>query len=196
MERRCVLALGSNLGNRLGNLQEALRRLAPVLRIDAVSALYESEPVGPSGQPPYFNAACAGDTAVEPEELLRIAKGIEWALGRRPGPRWGPRPADIDLLLIEGITRDTPSLTIPHPRISERSFVLMPLADILPDLVLPGGTRTVSELAVAAGTEGLRRIAEADWPGATYVGAPGMRPVVAAGPHPPAPSPNAGRGGK
>jgi 2-amino-4-hydroxy-6-hydroxymethyldihydropteridine diphosphokinase len=176
--RRCVLALGSNLGNRLGNLQNALRRLSPAVRIDRVSALYESEPVGPPGQPPYFNAVCAGDTAVEPEELLRIAKAIEWALGRRPGPRWGPRPADIDLLLIEGVTRDTPLLTIPHPRIKERSFVLTPLADILPDLVLPGGTRTVSELAAAAGTEGVRRIAESDWPAATYVGVPGRRPVT------------------
>jgi 2-amino-4-hydroxy-6-hydroxymethyldihydropteridine diphosphokinase len=178
VERRCVLAVGSNLGNRLANLQDALRRMAPIVRIDRVSALYESDPMGPPGQPSYFNAVCSGLTTHEPDELLRDAKAIEWALGRRPGPRWGPRPLDIDLLLIDGVTRNTPLLTIPHPRIAERSFVLTPLADILPDLALANTGRTVADLAAAAGTEGLRRIAGPEWPELLYVGVAGSRPAV------------------
>ena len=174
--RRCVLALGANLGNRLANLQEALRRLAPVLTADRVSALYESEPVGPPDQPPYFNAVCAGVISLEPLTLLEAVKRIEWAIGRRPGPRWGPRPLDIDILLLESVTMDTPGLTIPHPRIEERAFVLVPLADILPDLTLPGSGRTVAEAAQRAGSEGLRRVAGPEWPGAAYVGTPGQRP--------------------
>ena len=176
---RAVLALGSNLGNRLGNLQGVLRRLRPAVSVDLVSALYESDPAGPAGQPPYFNAACAGHTSLAPEDLLRTVKAIEWALGRRPGPRWGPRPADIDILLLDGIALDTPMLTIPHPQLEERAFVLMPLAEILPDLVLPASGVVAAEAARRLGSEGLRRLAGSDWPSLVYAGTPGMRPVYA-----------------
>lgn len=170
-ERRCVLALGANLGDRLANLQDALRRLAPFVRIERVSALYETDPVGPPGQPPYYNAVCSGLTTLAPDELLRAVKAIEGALGRRAGPRWGPRPLDIDILLLDDVAVDTPDLTIPHPRIEERAFVLVPLADILPDLVLPRSGLTVAAAAARVGSEGVRRIAGAEWPSAPSIGA-------------------------
>ena len=159
---RCYLGLGSNLGNRLGNLKSAVRMLAPAVTVDAVSDLYESEPVGPGGRAPYFNAVCAAHTRLEPTVLLDYVKSIEWALGRRPGPRWGPRPADIDILIMEGVALDDAVLTIPHPRIGERPFVLRPLADVAPALPLGGGV-TVSALAEAASSDGLRRIAGPEW---------------------------------
>ena len=173
----CVLALGSNLGNRLANLQDLLRRLAPEVAIERVSPLYESDPVGPEGQPPYFNATCLGHTELAPLELLAHVKQIEWALGRRPGPRWGPRPADIDILLLDYITLDTERLTIPHPRMEDRAFVLRPLADLRPGLRLPSG-RTAREAAKLVGTTGLRRLAGRDWPQVRSVGVPGARPAI------------------
>ena len=174
---RAVLALGSNLGNRLDNLQGALRRLVPSVAVDQVSELYESDPVGPTGQPPYFNAVCAGATVLDPHSLLNAVKAIERALGRRPGPRWGPRPLDIDILLLDCVTLDTPLLTIPHPRLEERAFVLTPLADILPERVLPSSRVTVRDAAHRAGTAGLRRIAGGDWPSLPAAGDPGTRPT-------------------
>src|SRR5215213_4844056 len=113
--------------------------LAPSVAVDAVSNLYESEPVGPGGRAAYFNAVCAVRTALEATALLNYVKRIEWALGRRPGPRWGPRPADIDILIMKGVVIDNAFLTIPHPRIAERPFVLRPLAEVAPDLDLGGG---------------------------------------------------------
>lgn len=171
---RCLLGLGSNLGNRLANLQDALRRLAPAVDVRAVSSLYESEPVGPSGQPPYLNVACAGATALDPVDLLREIKSIEWALGRRPAPRWGPRPVDIDILAIDGVHIATPALIVPHARIAERPFVLLPLAEVAPDLRLVDG-RTVAEAARAAGEEGPRLIAGPEWRDAVSVFAAGVR---------------------
>lgn len=176
--RRVYLGLGSNLGNRLGNLQAALRHLAAEIDIDGVSALYESAPVGEPDQQPYFNAACTGLTTAAPDDLLRLAKAIEWALGRRPGRRWSSRPLDIDLLAIEGIALDTESLTIPHPRIAERAFVLLPLAELDPALRLPGGP-TARVAAKAITQDGPRRIAGSEWPDLTYVGPPGPRPTTA-----------------
>ncbi|MGD9892188.1 MAG: 2-amino-4-hydroxy-6-hydroxymethyldihydropteridine diphosphokinase [Dehalococcoidia bacterium] len=161
-ERRCLLGLGSNLGNRLANLQEALRRLEPDVRVVAVSSLYESDPVGPSGQPAYLNAVAEGMTALEPHPLLRRIKQIEWELGRRPGPRWGPRPADLDILFIDGLTLDAPDLTIPHIGVEERPFVLVPLAEVAPDLLLNSG-RTARRAAAAADQSGQRRVAEPMW---------------------------------
>ena len=175
---RCYLALGSNLGNRLANLQDALRFLAPVVEVDAVSSLYESDPVGPGGVVPYFNAVCAGVINADPITLLDYVKQVELRLGRRPGPRWGPRPADMDLLLIDGVALNTPDLVIPHPRIAERPFVLRPLAEIAPDMPLPDG-RSVRTAAEAAPEDGLRRIAGPEWVRAASVLPPAMRPAIA-----------------
>lgn len=163
---RCYLGLGSNLGNRLANLQDALRRLPPAVRVAAVSPLYESDPLGPANQPPYFNAVCAGETELSAAALLAAVKAIEWALGRRPGPRWGPRPIDIDILLFGDQSLRSPALTLPHPALLERSFVLTPLAALAPGLILADG-RAVSVLAEQAGAEGLRQIAGVEWVTAT-----------------------------
>jgi 2-amino-4-hydroxy-6-hydroxymethyldihydropteridine diphosphokinase len=176
--RRCLLALGSNLGNRLANLQDALHRLGPWVSVEAVSALYESDPVGPPGQPPYFNAVADARTALAPLDLLRLAKRVEWALGRRPGPHWGPRPVDIDLLLLDGVRLDTPALALPHPRIEERAFVLTPLADVAPDLILPRSGLVVAAVAERAGRGGLRRIAGAGWRALDYAGSPAAHPAM------------------
>jgi 2-amino-4-hydroxy-6-hydroxymethyldihydropteridine diphosphokinase len=176
--RRCYFALGSNLGNRLANLQDGIRLLAPAVEVNAVSALYESAPVGSSVLAPYFNAAARGVTELDPLDLLRRVKAIEWAMGRRPGPRWGPRPLDIDILLMDGVSVTTAGLEVPHPRLAERAFVLRPLADLDPSLLLPDG-RTARAAADRASDEGLRRIAEPDWPSRQTVMPAAMRPAFA-----------------
>jgi 2-amino-4-hydroxy-6-hydroxymethyldihydropteridine diphosphokinase len=176
--RRCYLGLGSNLGNRPANLRDALRRLGSAVQVDGVSALYESEPVGPSDQAPYLNAACTGVTSIEPLDLLDEVKRVEWAMGRRPGPRWGPRPLDIDILMIEGVAVTMGGLEIPHPRMAERPFVLRPLADLDPSLLLPDG-RTAGAAADRLSDTGLRRIAGQDWPSRLTVMPPAMRPAIA-----------------
>lgn len=165
---RCYLGLGSNLGNRLANLQDALRRLEPEFHVTSVSPLYESDPVGPAGQPPYFNAACAGETILPPRALLDYAKSIEWALGRRPGARWGPRPLDVDILLYDEQSLDTASLTVPHPRIMERAFVLAPLAALAPTLRLANGM-TVTDALGGVQSASPRRLAGPGWADALSV---------------------------
>jgi len=130
------LGLGSNLGRRRENLEAALAALAsrPGTRVLAVSPLIETEPVGgPPGQGPYLNGAARVETDLAPEALLAELQAIERALGRREGPRWGPRPVDLDILLYGDTVLETPALTVPHPRLRERRFVLAPLAAIAPD---------------------------------------------------------------
>lgn len=128
------LGLGSNQGDRLAHLRAALRALAalPGTSVQAVSALYESAPWGGIEQPPFLNAAATITTALAPPDLLRAVKEIERAAGREAGLRWGPRPLDIDLLLYDDLEVNTPALIIPHPRLTERRFVLAPLQDLLP----------------------------------------------------------------
>src|SRR2546425_9325206 len=124
------IALGSNTGNREANLRMALRGMTRMSRVKAVSALYESDPVGPE-QPPYYNAVCRVETGLEPASLLRFLKGLEHEIGRRPGgSRWGPRPIDLDILLYEERVLEAEDLVIPHERLAERAFVLVPLAEI------------------------------------------------------------------
>ncbi len=160
------LGLGSNLGNREANLRAALHALGRMGRVEAVSALYETEPVGGPAQPSFYNAACRLDTGLEPRPLLRFLQGLEHELGRRSGgERSGPRPIDLDILLYEDRAVDEVGLIIPHPRVAERPFVLVPLAEIAADVRLPGDGRTVEELLSAAGTEGVRRVAKAGWDG-------------------------------
>lgn len=142
------LGLGANLGKRRETIDAALARLAdhPAICVGAVSALIETAPVGgPAGQPNYLNGAAAIETNLDPAALLAELKRIEHDLGRRDGPRWGPRPIDLDILLYGDLALDTPDLTIPHPRLRERRFVLEPLAEIAPDAIDP-----VTGLAVRA----------------------------------------------
>jgi len=161
------LGLGSNLGNREANLRAALRGLARMGRVEAVSALYESEAVGGGpAQPPYFNAVCQLETGLEPRPLLRYLLGLERELGRRPGGKcWAARPIDLDILLHGDRVVDEAGLVIPHARMMERSFVLAPLAELAADVRHPVEGKTVGELLAAVGTEGVRRIAEAGWDG-------------------------------
>src|SRR5579871_4001249 len=151
--RTVHLALGSNLGDRRQNLRYALARLAATMDVGPVSGLYETAPVGVSEQPPFYNAACAVRTAMSLSDLLALAKRIEWELGRRPSRVWGPRPADLDLLLAGEETIATERLSVPHPRLTERGFVLLPLAEIAAARIVPGTGQSVAALlsALSAG---------------------------------------------
>lgn len=136
------LGLGSNLGDRLEQLREAVRLLAATDGIEVVrsSRVFETEPVGPP-QPAYLNAAVEIRTTLEPRELLEAAQAVEHALGRVRAERWGPRTIDVDILTFDDRTVDEPDLEIPHPRMHERGFVLVPLGELDGDPMLPGGRR-------------------------------------------------------
>jgi len=143
------LGLGSNLGDRRASLDAAVESLRanPAVRVLAVSGFIETVPVGgPPGQGPYLNGAAAIETDLAPVALLAELRRIERALGRREGPRWGPRPVDLDILLYDSLVLATPDLTLPHPRLRERRFVLEPLAAIAPDARDPVTGLTVREL--------------------------------------------------
>ncbi len=160
------LGLGSNLGNREANLRAALRGLWRVGRVEAVSSLYETEPVGGPPQPSFFNAACRLDTGLDLGPLLRFLLDLEQELGRRTGgERLSPRPIDLDILLHGERIVDEKDLAIPHPRLMERPFVLVPLAEIAADVSHPAVGKTVAELLDAVGTTGVRRIAQKGWAG-------------------------------
>ena len=123
-----------------------MRRLEDCLGDLRVASLYRTAAVSPVPQPDYLNTAVLARTSLEPGELLALAKALELAAGRRPGVRFGPRPLDIDLLLYGGRQSSAPELTLPHPRLRERRFVLEPLAEIAPDLRVPPDGATVREL--------------------------------------------------
>lgn len=159
------LGLGGNMGEREVMLARAAARLDahPGIRVLGRSSLYETEPVGPAGQPWYLNAVLETETSLSPLELLGACKQIEADLGRRRGLRWGPRPIDIDILLFGNFEISTPDLVIPHPELRRRAFVLVPLAEIAPDLVLPGGGTVTSVLAGLDDPHGVRLHREV-WP--------------------------------
>lgn len=156
------LGLGSNLGNREANLRLAIRWLEPLVRIEAVSSLYETEPVG-TGGPPFFNAVLRVVTGLTPQALLRHAKNVEWDIGRRPAARWAPRPIDIDLLVFGDETVNEPDLVVPHPLLAERAFVLVPLAELAPDLRPPGAEATVSGLLARVDAGGVKKLRGPEW---------------------------------
>ena len=139
------LGLGSNMGDRQQNLDKALDFLSQRLRMGKVSSIYDTEPVGDTDQPRFLNLVCQAYTRLEPMGLLALAKGIESKLGRA-GKSGAPRTIDIDILLYEEQVIETPELVIPHPKMTERAFVLVPLDEIAPDLVHPVSGKTIREL--------------------------------------------------
>ncbi|MGA5702157.1 2-amino-4-hydroxy-6-hydroxymethyldihydropteridine diphosphokinase [Peterkaempfera bronchialis] len=157
--QRAVIALGSNLGNRLETLQGAVDALedTPGVRVTAVSPVYETEAVGgPAGQPSYFNAVVVLRTTLGPGSLLERANAVEDAFSRTREVRWGPRTLDVDIVAYDGVVSDTAELTLPHPRAHERAFVLAPWNDAEPEAELPGRGPVVA-LLKEVDTEGVRR---------------------------------------
>ncbi len=158
MNRRAVIAMGSNLGDRLDYLQGGLDGLfdTPRLRFLAVSPLYQTAPVGGPEQPDYLNAVVIGEASMPAQALLERCHGLEDAFGRVRGERWGPRTLDLDLIVYGDEVSDSPGLTLPHPRAHERAFVLAPWHDADPDAVIPGRGK-VADLLAAIGTAGVAR---------------------------------------
>jgi len=147
MNADAYVALGANLGERESTLRRALEVLDEheAVAVAAVSTLRETDPVGVEGQPPYLNGVARVETTLAPRELLDLLLDVERGLGRVRGERWAPRTIDLDLLLHGDAVVDEPGLTLPHPRLHERRFVLEPLAELDPSLVVPG-RGTVSAL--------------------------------------------------
>lgn len=139
------LGLGSNLGNREANIDTALKYVSQRMRMGKISSIYDTEPLGNINQPRFLNIACQVFTHLSPTGLLALAKGIEGKMGRR-GKSGQPRIIDIDILFYGETVLDTPDLTIPNPRIAERSFVLVPMTEIAPDLVHPVTGKTIKEM--------------------------------------------------
>jgi 2-amino-4-hydroxy-6-hydroxymethyldihydropteridine diphosphokinase len=146
MDHTVYLALGSNLDNRLANLKRAVAALPPQIEVKAKSHIYETPPWGYEDQPKFLNQVIQGFTYLEPEPLLKHIKRLEVMLGRKASFQNGPRLIDIDILFYDDLVLDTPSLVIPHPRLHERGFVLLPLMDVAPDLIHPVEKKSVKEL--------------------------------------------------
>ena len=161
--RAAYLSLGANLGNREETLRAAVQRLAEKkdVTLCAVSSLYETAPWGKTDQPLFLNIAVFLQTSISPEALLSLAQSVETSLGRVRNERWGPRTVDIDILHIEGVRRHTQELTLPHPYMTERAFVLVPLAEIAPNLVVIG--RTAEDWRTSVADEGVVRVAGPEW---------------------------------
>lgn len=157
------LALGTNMGNRKMNLKQAIILLSEKVNIEKISAIYESDPVGYTEQPLFLNLVLRGGTSLKPKDLLKFAKQIESELGRKPSFPNAPRPIDIDILFYDNKAMNSAELTIPHPAITVRSFVLVPLSEISPDLIHPGNKRSIKHLVKDLGEiKGLHRWGEPD----------------------------------
>jgi len=155
------LAFGSNLGDRYSNLAAALQRLRDIVEIRAVSSIYETDPVGYLDQPRFYNIVCSGTTVLPAPELLKCAKEIESALGRQPSFPNGPRLIDIDIIFYDDLRMAQGDLTIPHPRMAERAFVLVPLVEIAPQVVDPISGHTAQELLQNVSQERVKKLAPA-----------------------------------
>src|SRR5688500_864361 len=161
MEEHIVyLALGSNLGNRLANLKHAEAALSTQMELKEKSHVYETPPWGYKDQPKFLNQVIKVRTYLEPEQLFKHIKRLEVTLGRRASFQNGPRLIDIDILFYDDLVLNTPSLVIPHPRLHERGFVLLPLMDIDSGLVHPVNKKSVREMVTLSNMEGIEKFAQ------------------------------------
>ncbi|MFN7166395.1 MAG: 2-amino-4-hydroxy-6-hydroxymethyldihydropteridine diphosphokinase [Pannonibacter sp.] len=157
---RAALGLGSNMGDPKANLAQAIALLdaSPGIRVLAVSPAYRTPPWGPVPQGDYRNICLVIETTLAPVDLLRRCLAVEKQMGRVRDVRWGPRLIDIDVLLYEDTELDHPELTVPHPRMAERAFVLVPLADIWPEARIAGGLTVAQALASCPDRDGVVRL--------------------------------------
>lgn len=155
------LGIGSNVGDRMDAIRRAVEALSELGEIEAVSSVYETAPFGVADQPDFLNCCVALDTHLAPTELLGRTRRIERELGRVAGPRWGPRTADIDILLYGGRSVRTRELVVPHPGLLQRAFVLVPLVEIAADQRIPGADVSVAEALahVVRQPDDVRRVA-------------------------------------
>lgn len=160
MDKHIVyLALGSNLGDREENLKQAIASLPPQMDVKAKSNVYETPPWGYEEQPRFLNQVLKTQTYLQPEPLLKHIKRLEVALGRKATFQNGPRVIDIDILMYDNLVLNTPILSIPHPHMHERGFVLLPMMDIAPDLVHPLTQKSVREMLVSCNLGGIKQVA-------------------------------------
>ena len=153
-----ILGMGGNLGDRLAHLRAALEALEPAYQIERLSSVYETAPQLVTDQPAFYNLVCIGYTSLTPQGLLRLLKELEARLGRQSRYRYGPREIDLDILLYGDLVMETDDLTIPHPRLAERAFVLVPLAEIAPNLPHPVLKRTIHALAEQVSGQPVKRL--------------------------------------
>ena len=158
---RAFIGLGSNVGDRLQCLQRAVERLGEAIGVEVidVSSVYETEPIGPAAQAWFLNAVVAVNTSLSPSTLLHQTQAIERALGRETTYHWGPRTIDLDILLYGDIQLRTATLVIPHAELCHRAFVMVPLLELDPDLVLPDGTTINACLRALTPPQQVRRFA-------------------------------------
>lgn len=156
-EHIVYIALGSNLGNRQEHLAAAIAGLRKVVDLHAISSIYETEPVGYLEQPRFLNMVCSGKTQLLAQELLKYTKALEQANGRRATFRNGPRTIDIDILLYDSAKIVQKDLVIPHPRMLTRAFVLIPLAEIAPNLIEPDSGKPIHELLASIPKQGVQK---------------------------------------
>jgi len=155
MTHTTYIAIGTNLGERLDNLRAAIEALEPEVRVLAKSHVYETSPWGVEDQPAFLNMVVKAETSLEPAALLEYLKQLETALGREESIRWGPRLIDLDILFYDNLIIESPPLVIPHPHLHERAFVLVPLADVGPDVLHPVLGEFVWELLLKANVRGI-----------------------------------------
>jgi 2-amino-4-hydroxy-6-hydroxymethyldihydropteridine diphosphokinase len=152
-----TLALGTNLGDRPGNLRAAITALTPKVTVLRQSFIYETLPWGMTDQPSFLNMVISGETRQKPQELLKSLKELETQLGRVPSIHYGPRKIDIDILFYDNLIFESPELTLPHPHLHERAFVLVPLADLMPEQIHPVLGKTIRQLLAEMDTTGVKR---------------------------------------
>lgn len=156
VSHKIYLGLGSNMGDRQAHLDAAVAALAPAVRALRRSAIYETAPWGYTEQPAFLNQVLEAETDLDPAALLKLLKATEKKLGREDRFKNGPREIDIDILLIDDLVLNEDRLQVPHPGLHGRAFILTPLADLAPDLVIPGQKQTVKDLLAGLDTSGIK----------------------------------------